>query len=56
MALICETLKSLNYTTDIIYFDTLDPRNLIGTKDTPDGPVAYDLTKADVVVFQLIFL
>jgi len=55
MALICETLKSLNYTTDIIYFDTLDPRNLIGTKDTPDGPVAYDLTKADVVVFQLIF-
>ena len=55
MDLICETLRSLNYTVDIIYYTTLDPRNLIGTKDTPKGPVAYDLTKADVVVFQLVF-
>ncbi len=55
MALVCKTLQDKGYLTDIIDYNTVDPINLIGAKVVNDTKIGYDLTKADVVVFQLIF-
>ena len=54
MNLPCRVLQEKGYTTDIINYGTIDPINLIGAKETSKGLVAYDLTKSDVVIFQLV--
>ena len=51
----CKILQEKGYTTDHIMYNTIDPINLIGMKvDDKGKEYAYDLTKSDVVIFQLV--
>jgi len=51
----CKALQAKGYITDIINYNTIDPINLIGMKvDDAGKEYAYDLTKSDVVIFQLV--
>ena len=55
MILVCKTLQDMGYLIDIIDYNTIDPSALIGMKVDENGEKkAYDLTKADTVVFQLV--
>lgn len=56
MELPCLTLQQLGYTTDIIMYNTINPLTLIGSKTLLNGKKSYyDLTKSDVVIFQMIW-
>lgn len=51
-----KALQKLGHTVDYIYYDTINPRTMIGAKELPDGKmVPYDLTKSTTVVFQMIW-
>jgi glycosyltransferase involved in cell wall biosynthesis len=57
----CQLLQKMNYIIDILFFDTIDPVTLKASKSilSPNSPglthITLDLTKADTVVFQMIW-
>jgi glycosyltransferase involved in cell wall biosynthesis len=55
MQLPCQELQRLGYTTDIINHFTIDPQTMTGVKEVEDKLIPYDLTKSDIVIFQMVY-